>query len=173
MRVIHIVGYSNVGKTRLIEALCARLSGGVMVLKFSHHLGSDRPGSDTSRFAARQADTLLLQPDQMTWRGSVPLAIDWARMAHYYGWMIWEGGKYLPTPKIVLDSQAILDQVSNVRLVIGPNRTQTPGLDYYGAELPLGIDVSQDIAAYILNHQQLLSFCWKDPSALDFFQKSS
>ncbi len=170
MRVIHIVGYSDTGKTRLIEALCAKLAGPMIAVKFSHHPGSDRPGSDTSRLASQQADTLLMQPGQMTWRGSVSLAIDWESMAHYYRWMIWEGGKHLPTPKIVLDSEGILHQVVNARLAVGPNRVNSPDADYYRAGLPLSLATSQELAAYIDKHQRELSFCWTDPSAREFFQ---
>ncbi len=172
MQIIQVAGYSNTGKTRLIEALCANLPHPVIVVKFSHHPPSDRPGSDTSRFATQQADTFLFQPGQMTWRGSAPLAIDWKSTAHYYRWMIWEGGKHLPTPKIVLDSQQILDQLVNVRLVIGPHEVTTPGTDYYKAELPLNLAAIQEVAAYIVEHQLQLSFCWKDPSASEFFQGS-
>lgn len=91
MRVFHIVGYSNVGKTRLIESLCQHLNGRVLVLKFSHHSPSDRPGSDTDRFAAYRADTLLIQPNQTTWRSSLALPIDWPQVAQHFEWMIWEG----------------------------------------------------------------------------------
>ncbi|OLZ10903.1 molybdopterin-guanine dinucleotide biosynthesis protein B [Sulfobacillus thermosulfidooxidans] len=165
MRVFHIVGYSNVGKTRLIESLCQHLNGRVLVLKFSHHSPSDRPGSDTDRFAAHHADTLLIQPGQTTWRSSLALPIDWPQVAQHFEWMIWEGGKHFPTPKIVFNSADILEHVSNIRLIIGPPCRKLSKVCVYPACLPLSEETRNNLAEYIIEKQQTLSFEWNDPSA--------
>ncbi|WP_053961120.1 molybdopterin-guanine dinucleotide biosynthesis protein B [Sulfobacillus thermosulfidooxidans] len=165
MRVFHIVGYSNVGKTRLIEAMCQRLNGRILVLKFSHHPSMDRPGSDTDRLAAHHADTLLIQPGQTTWRSSLALPIDWSQVAQHFEWMIWEGGKHFPTPKIVFNSADILEHVSNIRLIIGPPSRKLSTVCAYPTCLPLNEETRDNLAEYIIQQHKMLSFEWNDPSA--------
>lgn len=172
MRIIHVVGYSRVGKTQLIELLCQRLASRVLVLKFSHHPGLDRSGSDTDRFHARHADTLLIQPGQTTWRSTEPLAIDWPRMAPYYDWMIWEGGKHLNTPKIVFDTEDLIRSVSHVQLIIGPAPHQESPSAWYETPLPLTPDTTDAVADYIIRHQQRFSVDWSHPSVQEVLRSS-
>ncbi len=163
MRILHIAGYSDSGKTHLVEALAQRLAGRVLVWKFSHHPPApDRMGSDTQRFAAAKADTLLLQPGCATWRSADPPALDWEELAKRYAWVLWEGGKSLPSPKILLDSGPLLAHVQSVRAVIGPLAPDRSAICWLDCPLPLTDEGSVRACAFIMDRLPQLSFAWEE-----------
>lgn len=158
MAVMQIAGYSNTGKTRLIEALCQQLPGPVLVVKFSHHRPRpDRVGSDTDRFAHAGAHTVLMQPYQATWRSPFPLPIDWKQVDRWYPWILWEGAKSVATPKIVVGSELLVQELDNVRAVIGPTPPSEVDL-WFKAPLPLTLALASQAAAWIIEHHMALSF---------------
>ncbi len=159
MPIMQVSGFSDTGKTRLVEALCGRLPGPVLVVKFSHHGGApDRTGSDSERFAAAGAETLLMQPGQATWRGRHPLPIDWVQALSWYPWIIWEGAKHSPTPKIVLDLGPLVSILPSVRAVIGPSPPPISGILWFEAALPLSVEAAREAACWIEQHQASLTF---------------
>ncbi|MDA8195547.1 MAG: molybdopterin-guanine dinucleotide biosynthesis protein MobB [Thermaerobacter sp.] len=102
-RLIQLAGPSESGKTLLAERLVQILPGPVAYLKWTHHaLPAERPLSDTARTG--QA-SLLAGPDgaviravrqrPILYRTAVTLFAD-------YAWLIIEGDKTGPLPKILL-----------------------------------------------------------------------
>jgi hypothetical protein len=118
-------------------------------------------GSDTQRFAASGADSLLLQPGGSTWRSQDPLWLNWERMAERYTWILWEGAKDLPSPKILLDQGPLLSQLASIRTVIGPVPPMNPQTLWLDCPLPLSDQDSRRAAAFVGQHLDELSFDWR------------
>ena len=140
MRVLHIAGPSDSGKTHLIEHLLATLPV-VQVIKWTHHpLMQDKPGSDTSRFHARGIDsTMLVAPDGVVWRQPVihrPCV--YQLVANFWSdtdLVLVEGDKHSPYPKIWV-GRDLPPKTVNVCLVIGPYQP-APDVAWIASEIPL------------------------------------
>ncbi|MBM3501190.1 MAG: molybdopterin-guanine dinucleotide biosynthesis protein B [Armatimonadetes bacterium] len=110
--VIGVCGYSNSGKTLLLERLVPRLTGRglrVALIKDSHHpLDVDRSGKDSDRLFAVGADVLVCGADQTFIRlHAARLTLDecLARLPGGYDLVLVEGFRNVALPKIRLDDE--------------------------------------------------------------------
>jgi len=109
--VLSIVGYSNSGKTTLMEKLVAGLSAKglrIATIKHSHHQPEmDTPGKDSWRHKqAGAAASLLVGPEQMLMVSNVDEALNpqilATRFFSVYDLILVEGYASVPGPKIEL-----------------------------------------------------------------------
>lgn len=109
-RWLQVVGFSGVGKTRVLRELATRMVARgerVGAVKISHHpLAPD--DKDTGRLASAGAPaTLLVAADGWEFRAVGDSRIPawfWAA-ADAWDWVLVEGGRSLPTPKVVLGGE--------------------------------------------------------------------
>lgn len=150
MNVLHIVGPSDSGKTRLIEALIPLLPVR-QVLKWSHHnLLPDSELHDTGRFQRLGMSTLLVAPNGLVGQLPItrPLIYQW--LAHFLGpeeLLVVEGDKDATTAKIWMGPTEPPSTIV-VSLVISATR---PQLDVQWLEStipPSDTDIAQ-LASYL------------------------
>jgi len=110
--VIGVAGYSDSGKTLLIEHLVPRLMARglrVAVIKDCEHaVDVDRPGKDTDRLFAAGADVLAAGPNETFIRlhaADLSLAECLRRLPPEYDLVVTEGFRDAAIPKIRLDSE--------------------------------------------------------------------
>ncbi len=103
-RWLQVAGWSDLGKTTILASLIARATARgerVTAVKFSEHpVAPDR--GDSGRFAAAGADHVAwVGADGAVWRGPGSDLLRW--LATVEGdWVMVEGGRMLPTLKILL-----------------------------------------------------------------------
>jgi molybdopterin-guanine dinucleotide biosynthesis protein B len=124
--VIGVCGFSESGKTLLLERLIPRLVAHglrVAVIKDSDHpLQVDRPGKDSDRLFVAGADVLVNGADQSFLRlHSARMTLDecLARLPAGYDLVLVEGFRSAPIPKIRLDD--LPDELALLR-VTDPDR---------------------------------------------------
>lgn len=108
--VLGICGFSNSGKTTLIEQaipLLRQKKLRVAVVKHdAHRLDCDRPGKDSDRFFQAGADVYVNGKDQSFSRGHLPGGVSFEQLlltlAGGYDLVLVEGHKHSPLPKIWL-----------------------------------------------------------------------
>lgn len=133
--VLGICGFSNSGKTTLIEEAIPRLlQKGLrlaVVKHDAHRIDCDRPGKDSDRFFRAGAD-VYVNGDQCFSRGHLPGHSSFAQflvsLAGEYDLVLVEGYKHSPLPKIWLtgaDQASPPDDLKNV-LSVYPRDTQRP-----------------------------------------------
>jgi len=110
--VIGVCGYSDSGKTLLIEHLVPRLIARglrVAVIKDCEHpVEADRPGKDTDRLFAAGADVLAAGPNETFLRlhaTELSLADCMRRLPSEYDLVLVEGFRDEAIPKIRLDAE--------------------------------------------------------------------
>jgi molybdopterin-guanine dinucleotide biosynthesis protein B len=108
--VIGVCGYSNSGKTLLLEQLVPRLAGRslrVAVIKScGEPVEADRPGKDTDRLFAAGADVMANGPNEAFLRlhaGRLPLEECLRRLPDGYDLVLVEGFRQSDIPKLRLD----------------------------------------------------------------------
>lgn len=161
MRMIHIAGYSNTGKTLLIDALIPLLPGRVAAVKWSHHpLPPDPVRSDTGRLGRHGVPTLLATPNGWVWR-QPDTAAAWPRIGPAlfagYDWVVLEGRKGDPTPKILLCPPGCTP-VPPVRLLVCPDPPLDPTMSWHAASVPLDPPAARRLADYIASDPVAFSF---------------
>lgn len=160
MHGLHICGWSGTGKSTLIEALISVLPGPACVVKWSHHgLGADRPGSDTDRFGRQGSPSLLATQEGLIVRGSYDPSRLYQAAALLFPsaeWLVVEGNKHSPTPKICLGGLG--DASDPVKLWVGPSRPDSSQGDFLPSPLPLDPPQAERVAHYIRDHLKSLTF---------------
>ena len=109
-RLVGFAGESGSGKTTLIEQLVVLLRGRgqqVSVIKHAHHrVEFDRPGKDSWRHReAGACEVLLVSPRLLALQrvradGASDTVVEWARMLQPVDWILVEGYRHAPMPKI-------------------------------------------------------------------------
>lgn len=137
---LQVVGWSGAGKTTLLTAvirLAVAEGAQVAAVKWSHHrlipaAPKPRAATDTGRLAAAGAQLVYrIAPDgyEVVERGGMGRAVAKASTpAEYFSrwsqltvdWLVVEGGRMLPTPKIVLARGDWPDVSDPVVLWVGP-----------------------------------------------------
>ncbi|MDP6978145.1 MAG: molybdopterin-guanine dinucleotide biosynthesis protein B [Myxococcota bacterium] len=110
--VVAVVGFSNVGKTTLIEQLVSRLGTRGLVVgavkHTSHGFTADRPGKDSDRIyrAGASAVTLVSRDQMATFKRRQPeqpsLGQALREMPSYLDLVLAEGFAWEPVPRLVL-----------------------------------------------------------------------
>jgi molybdopterin-guanine dinucleotide biosynthesis protein MobB len=148
-RWLQVVGFSGVGKTRVLAALAARMTARgerVGAIKFSHH-PLEPDAKDTGRLlAAGTRAGLLVGADGFLFRGSGGTGIpEWFwRVAADWDWVLVEGGRHLATPKVVLGSGSWPPVRGVVLASAGPDPPLAPY--HLRARLPAE---AEDVAAWV------------------------
>lgn len=152
MKLLHVTGPSESGKTRLIENLLTLIPATVVV-KWTHHsLDGDKPNSDTARFRRGGTSTILAAPDGLVIRSG-----SWDRERLYSGlnssldhdaMVIVEGNKHSNHPKIWVG--ALVAGLANVALAIGPDRFEEA--HWLPADLPLSDNDAAHAARFVAKH---------------------
>ncbi|MCY0898416.1 MAG: molybdopterin-guanine dinucleotide biosynthesis protein MobB [Firmicutes bacterium] len=159
MKVLHIAGPSNSGKTRLIASLIQRLDVH-LVVKWSHHtLGAELPTQDTAQFGQRGAPTILATPDGLVYRPGLsrPRVYQYlARLLPRDAIVVVEGDKSAPHPKIWLGAD-LPSEVWALSLVIGPHQPcgTTP---WYPARVPLSQETVERLAQHLADQWPRYSY---------------
>lgn len=107
-RWLQIAGWSGMGKTTIMAALIARAAARgerVMAIKLSDHAqGPDR--GDSGRLAAAGAEGVaLVGTDRVSWQGRRAALAEWL-LAFGGDWVMVEGGRMLPTLKVLVGDVA-------------------------------------------------------------------
>ncbi len=120
--IVHVAGWSNSGKTTLIEMLLRELSNrGFSVATIKHaHKGYqlDREGKDSHRhLTAGASATALIGPDSWALQvkqtaGADEVASVISRLRGLGDLTIVEGFKHLPGPRIIIDTESDAGPVS-------------------------------------------------------------
>ncbi|MGC8488840.1 MAG: molybdopterin-guanine dinucleotide biosynthesis protein MobB, partial [Clostridia bacterium] len=103
-RWLQIVGYSGVGKTVLLSHLISRLAAegeSVTAVKLTHHAIQSHPGGDSGKLRLAGAEAAWLAGPDGLFREGAPDPDAVKRLARGM-WLVVEGGRHWPTPKIVL-----------------------------------------------------------------------
>lgn len=155
MRILHIAGMSNSGKTRLIEALIPMLPVHE-VLKWTHHtLPADPIESDTGRFQSLGTRTLLAGPEGIWGHMAVPREQVYAWLAQSLGdddLLIVEGDKGSVFPKIWMGAGDIPQE--SICLVVSPSPPPLNGPPWIASSMPPEEDEIRAIALYLSQHWQ-------------------
>ncbi|MBN2012276.1 molybdopterin-guanine dinucleotide biosynthesis protein B [candidate division KSB1 bacterium] len=106
MKIVQVCGYSNSGKTTLIEALVRKLSPrfSISVIKSIHKpsFNIDEPGTDTFRFAqAGAVQVVASAPHQTTFIQQSGISIELLLSNITTAWTIIEGFAHESLPRIV------------------------------------------------------------------------
>jgi molybdopterin-guanine dinucleotide biosynthesis protein len=149
VRVLHVAGASNTGKTRLLEALLP-LIGAAAVIKWTHHpLGPDKSGSDTDRLGSQTVPVVLAHPDGFVVRPGAADRFDvYDRAAQWLddqSLLVVEGDKHGFAPVIWLGAD--VPQDVKPCLVIGPQRPRD--VPWHEADIPLSKQAAKAAAMYI------------------------
>lgn len=148
------------GKTRLLEALIPLVPGAAVIKWTHHHLGPDKPGSDTARLGVHQIPVILAHPDAVVIRTSATdRAAVYTRAAQWLddqAVLLVEGDKHGPGPVVWIGGEVPADIASC--LVIGPN---PPAVGrWLPATLPLTEDGAREAAQYMKKHLALFTYYW-------------
>ncbi|MCY0879463.1 MAG: molybdopterin-guanine dinucleotide biosynthesis protein MobB [Firmicutes bacterium] len=153
MRVLHIAGPANSGKTRLILELLPRLEV-ALVVKWTHHaLDPEPPTADTRRFGSLGVRTLLAAPNGLVVRPDIARPLLYQVLATSLpenALILVEGDKEAPQPKIWL-GPALPPKAMAVSLVIGPDEP-SPTVPWMPASVPLTHTAVKELAAYLAQH---------------------
>lgn len=149
-RWLQVAGWSDIGKTRVLEALIPRiLARGetVWVIKLSHHSLPDL-GGDTGRLlGAGAAAAVLAGANGALWQGDLDI---WGRLLTHApcDWILVEGGRMRATPKVVLGQENWPDYCPPVLASVGLG----PALAALHFQAHLPKDVGQ-VAAWLDIHR--------------------
>ena len=106
-RWLQVAGWSGVGKTTILEELILRAKSRgerVFAVKLSDHSAVEASG-DSGRLLQQGADlSAMVGPDGVSWQGSRSLFAE-TLIRLQADWVFVEGGRMLPTPKILLASE--------------------------------------------------------------------
>lgn len=157
LRALQISGWSGTGKTLLIEQLRQLLPGSKAYLKWTHHEAPKDPETkDTGRIGLPH---LLVGPDTVIVRAphdQTQIYRVATLLFAEYDWLLIEGDKTGPLPKILLGSA---QPHWPACLWVSPTRPPwAPPASHYPIDLPLTRDSAHALAVYITQHQLTLSF---------------
>ncbi|WP_038246768.1 molybdopterin-guanine dinucleotide biosynthesis protein B [Ghiorsea bivora] len=155
--VLAIVGYSNSGKTTLMEKLISKLSAhglNVCSIKHSHHqLEMDTPGKDSWRHKqAGASGSLLVGPEQMLMVKNVAQAQTPQQLADTHfpdaDLVLVEGYASMPCPKIEVVRQA---RSSDLRCDINELIAVVADMPDLDVEVPkLDLNHTDEVARFVL-----------------------
>ena len=153
-RWLQVVGYSGVGKTSVLTHLLRRLAASgesAATVKVSHHPVQDKAGGDTARLRASGADTTwLVGPDGLFREG--PVGPEDLVMAASGAWLLVEGGRSWPTPKIVIGNAGWPAHAPPVVGSVGGAEALAP--HHLAVRMP---DGAEQAAEWIFGHRFQLS----------------
>lgn len=161
-RGILVAGPSGSGKTLLLEQLAQHLPA-ACIIKWTHHPPEpDRPNSDTGRLGrAGRSPTILAHADGMVFRGPVDAASLYRGVCAGFPdaqWVLIEGGKHQPFPKVYLDPEPFGDvEVSPVALLLSPHPPRIPTV-WEPTAIPLNPETAKSAAHHILGQLDTLAF---------------
>lgn len=164
-RWLQIVGYSNTGKTRLLLALLERLKDSgetVHVVKLTHHsvralegLAPVAKDGDVLEAGGSRA-TIVLGRDGFIWQGLRDLPQLLALAARGADWLLVEGGRSWPTPKVLLTDGRPARVSYPVTAVVGDEKGIVPG--FLGPRLPMSLPDGALLAAeWVFQHREVCS----------------
>lgn len=161
-RWLQIVGYSNTGKTRILLALLEGLrSRGetAHVVKLTHHSVRALDGLAP---AAKDADlltsggslaTIVLARDGFLWQGQRALPDLLAMAAEAADWLLVEGGRDWPTPKVLLTDGRPVTVRGPVTAVVGADTDVPPSFSGPRARISLP-DEALSAAEWVFQHRE-------------------
>lgn len=156
-----VAGPSNAGKTALLSALLRHLPD-ACVIKWTHHpLADDRPGSDTDRLSRLGNLSVLASPNGVLIRGPLDAATlyrgigVWCPQAQ---WILIEGGKHQPYPKVFLDPGHLRDlTIPAIALLLSPVPPMVPVL-WETVDVPIFPQAADTAASLVLRHLDKVAF---------------
>lgn len=158
MKVLHVAGPSNVGKTRLLELILSQVQAAA-VIKWTHHeLPPDQPGTDTDRLGVFGSPVVLAHPDGFVVRPGVSqryeVYVRAAQCLDDQALLVVEGDKHGFAPVVWVGPEVPGDV--KACLVIGPHQ---PGeVPWIHAELPLDNTTVQNAANYLRDNLETFTF---------------
>ena len=123
MKVFCVVGYSNSGKTTLIERVVPILKERglrVLTIKHARHFEVDREGKDSWRLFRSGADVIITSKEKTAYISRLPDNLEFLLeiFGRLYDVVIVEGFKSSDYPKIVVLDEGEMPNLKNVVAVV-------------------------------------------------------
>lgn len=153
-RWIQVVGPSGSGKTSILTGLIRRLQmagESAVAVKVSHHPVQQEAGQDTKALAGAGARAAWLLGSDGLFREGPAGPADLLPLASA-GWLVVEGGRSWPTPKVALARGEAPPVAPPVLAVVGP--TPDGSSLHFEATLP---DEAAAVADFLFTHRLALS----------------